>query len=51
MGHFETLRRVAGLEDGVKPPWPILFLFLVKCPPVARSLGLEMGKGVALLRR
>lgn len=41
MGHYETLRRGA--------PWPLLFLFLAKCPPMARTLGVELGAGAAVL--
>jgi uncharacterized protein with ATP-grasp and redox domains len=49
MGHYETLRRAAFHTQGKPSPWPLLFLFLVKCRPVARSLSLDLGQGVALL--
>ncbi len=49
MGHYETLRRTAGLDGGGPSPWPLLFLFLAKCRPVARSLGVELGAAVAAL--
>lgn len=47
MGHFETMGPQAGLWPGGKVRWPLLMLFLAKCEPVARSLGLEPGQGVA----
>ena len=47
MGHFETMGPQAGLWPGGKVRWPLLILFLAKCEPVARSLGLEPGQGVA----
>jgi uncharacterized protein with ATP-grasp and redox domains len=49
MGHYETLHRVAGLTGEGPSPWPLLFLLLAKCPPVARSLRVDLGAGVALL--
>lgn len=42
MGHYETLRGLAQAS-----PWPLLLLFVAKCGPVARSLGVEPGQGVA----
>lgn len=49
MGHYETLRPAAGLWPHGGPPRPLLLLFLAKCAPVARSLDLAPGQGVALL--
>lgn len=51
MGHYETLRRGSGLWPGGRVRWNILFLLMAKCSPVARSLGVAKGSGVALLER
>lgn len=47
MGHFETMGPQAGLWPGGRVRWPVLMLFLAKCAPVAGSLSLEKGSGVA----
>lgn len=50
MGHFETLAPAAGVCGGPNQlGWPLLMLFLAKCDTIAASLGLEQGRGVALL--
>ncbi|MCB2188772.1 MAG: DUF89 family protein [Deltaproteobacteria bacterium] len=47
MGHYETL--APGVNPHALALAPTLFLFLAKCRPVARSLGVAPGAGVALM--